>query len=235
MVSCIRSVRDDHLIVYFRGMIMTKINDSYNQLKYGEFEGNRVEHKFDDEATIQETYDDRIFNCFYKGETMQIRKSEELCDLITDRSKDGYVKLFKLNYYEVHKTEILTKLVSDSYGERVRIRNGEYIIDDRFMVDEHGTAHYHTRRTKKKIDMTDEYGKQFIPKTWNSICIVVKGTGSTQQFKTDIGLVDIEPKLMEILSKINFLIHPNITDHIFTSQLPEWLMKTLVAEQEAKV
>ena len=39
MCSCIRSVREDHLVVYDNGKIMTKINDSYNNLKYGQYEG----------------------------------------------------------------------------------------------------------------------------------------------------------------------------------------------------
>jgi len=41
--------------------------------------------------------------------------------------------------------------------------------------------------------------------------------------------------LLEILAKINFLINPNIRDSVFTSQLPEWLTKTMTAEREAGV
>ena len=87
MCSCIRSVRDDHLVVYYNGKIMTKINDTYNNLKYGKYDGNRIFYKFNDEAEVQETYDDRIFNCTYKEETMQVRKSEKICKSILDNKE----------------------------------------------------------------------------------------------------------------------------------------------------
>ena len=239
LVSCIRSVRDDHLIVYYNGNIITKINDSYNRLKYGEFEGNRVSHMFDDEAKIQETYDDRIFNCFYKDETMQIRKAEELCDTIKNKNKDDYIELFKDHYYQVHKTEIISGLVKDSFGGRVKVVGDDYVIDDRFMVDSQATAHFRVR-TNKRVKMTDELGndmtKRIRKKQWEFLCIVAKMYGrGKKSIKTKIGLIELDAKLMEIMAKINFLLYPSITDSTFMGQLPEWLSKTLKAEKEAKV
>ena len=223
MDSCIRSVRDDHLIVYFNGIIMTKINDSYNRLKYGEFMGNRVAHNFDDEAYVQETYDDRIFNCVYKGERMQIRIADKLCDTIVGRNKEEYIILFKSCFYEAHKIEILTGLVKDSFGDRVKMKpDDSFVIDDRFMVDTHATAHYLKRSKAWKDDK------------WSHLCIVAKAV-SKKKIKTRVGMVEIDVKLLEILAKINFLLYPNVKDTIFTNQLPEWLMKSLVAEQEVKV
>ena len=94
MCSCIRSVREDHLVVYYNGKVMTKINDQYNNLKYGKYEGNRIFYKFDDEAEVQETYDDSIFNCTYKGETMQVRKSEDISRAIKLNSiNDNFIKV----------------------------------------------------------------------------------------------------------------------------------------------
>ena len=221
MCSCIRSVRDDHLIVYYNGKIMTKINDSYNNLKYGKYDGNRIFYKFDDEAMIQETYDDRIFNCTYKGETMQVRKSEKICESILDNSIDNYAVVFKETYYEIHKIELITGLIKRSYGERVKLRNDDsFVIDDRFMVDSNATAHY-SKKSKKD--------------SWEFLCIVVKGRPRKKSIKTKIGLVELDEKLLEILSKIQFLLYPNMTDGVFTSQLPEWLTKTMTAEREAGV
>ena len=203
---------------------MTKINDSYNQLKYGEFEGNRIAHHFDDEAYIQETYDDRIFNCIYKGERMQIRIADKLCDTIVGKNKEEYIILFKSCFYEAHKIEILTGLVKDSYGVRVKMRlDNSFVIDDRFMVDTHATAHYLKRSKAWKDDK------------WSHLCIVVKEHNKNKKIKTRVGMVEIDSKLLEILAKINFLLYPNVKDTVFTNQLPEWLMKSLVAEQEAKV
>ena len=225
MCSCIRSVRDDHLIVYYNGKIMTKINDSYNNLKYGKYDGNRIFYKFDDEAMIQETYDDRIFNCTYKGETMQVRKSEKICESILDNSIDNYAVVFKETYYEIHKIELITDLVKRSWGERVKLRNDNtFVIDDRFMVDDKATAHYSKRGKNIKED-----------KRWSFLCIVVKGRPRKKSIKTKIGLVELDEMLLHILAKINFLLYPTMTDTVFTSQLPEWLTKTMMAEREAGV
>ena len=188
MCSCIRSVRDDHLIVYYNGKIMTKINDSYNNLKYGKYDGNRIFYKFNDEAEVQETYDDRIFNCMYKNETMQVRKSEKICESILDNNVDSYATVFKETYYEIHKIELITGLIKRSYGERVKLRNDDsFVIDDRFMVDSNATAHY-SKKSKKD--------------NWEFLCIVVKGRPRKKSIKTKIGLVELDEKLLEILSKI---------------------------------
>ena len=221
MCSCIRSVRDDHLIVYYNGKIMTKINDSYNQLKYGKYEGNRIFYKFNDEAEVQETYDDRIFNCKYKDETMQVRKSEDICNAINNDNLDDYAIVFKETYYEIHKIELITDLVKRSYGERVQLKNDDtFVVDDRFMVDSKATAHYGTRGSDRN---------------WKFLCIVVKGRPRKKAIKTKIGLVELDEKLLEILAKINYLLNPDVDDTILTGQLPEWLLKTLTDEREAGV
>jgi len=221
MLSCIRSVRDDHLVVYYNGKIMTKINDSYNQLKYGKYEGNRIFYKFNDEAEVQETYDDRIFNCKYKDETMQVRKSEDICNAINNDNLDDYAIVFKETYYEIHKIELITDLVKRSYGERVQLKNDDtFVVDDRFMVDSKATAHYGTRSSDRN---------------WKFLCIVVKGRPRKKAIKTKIGLVELDEKLLEILAKINYLLNPDVNDTILTGQLPEWLLKTLTDEREAGV
>jgi len=229
MCSCIRSVRDDHLIVYFNGKIMTKINDSYNQLKYGKYEGNRIFYKFSDEAEVQETYDDRIFNCKYKDETMQVRKSEDICNAINNDNLDDYAIVFKETYYAIHRIELITGLVKRSYGERVKLTNDEtFVIDDRFMVDSKATAHYGTKSSNKN---------------WKFLCIVAKGRPRKKAVKTKIGLVELDEMLLQILAKINFLINPPANCpcchatpcSVFTSQLPDWLSKTLTDEREAGV
>ena len=223
MCSCIRSVREDHLIVYYNGKIMTKINDTYNNLKYGKYDGNRIFYKFNDEAEVQETYDDRIFNCKYKDETMQVRKSEDICKAINNANLDDYEIVFKQTYYEIHRIELITDLVKRSYGERVQLKNDNtFVIDGRFMVDDKATAHYGKR------------GKDN-DKRWEFLCIVVKGRPRRKAIKTKIGLVELDEKLLEILAKINFLVNPNINDSIFTSQLPKWLNKTMEDEKEAGV
>jgi len=223
MSSCIRSVREDHLVVYFDGKIMTKINDNYNNLKYGQYNGERIHYEFNDEAKVDETYDDRIFNCTYKDETMQVRKSEDICQAIMNENLDDYALVFKETYYEIHRIELITELIKRSYGDRVKLRNDNtFVIDDRFMVDDKATAHYSKRNNDSD-------------KRWEFLCIVVKGRPRKKAIKTKIGLVELDEMLLQILAKINFLINPNITDSIFISQLPDWLSKTLTDEREAGV
>ena len=229
MCSCIRSVREDHLVVYFNGKIMTKINDSYNQLKYGKYEGNRIFYKFNDEAEVQETYDDRIFNCTYKDETIQVRKSEDICSAINSDNLDDYAIVFKETYYAIHKIELITDLIKRSYGERVQLKNDDtFVVDDRFMVDSKATAHYSKKGQNHKHTIDSD-------KRWEFLCIVVKGRPRKKAIKTKIGLVELDEKLLEILAKINFLLYPNMNDHVFISQLPEWLSKTMIAEKEVGV
>ena len=221
MCSCIRSVREDHLVVYYNGKIMTKINDSYNNLKYGQYEGERIHFEFNDEAKIDETYDDRIFNCTYKDETMQVRKSEDICQSIINENLDDYALVFKETYYEIHRIELITDLVKRSYGDRVVLKNDDtFVVDDRFMVDSKATAHYGTRSSDRN---------------WKFLCIVVKGRPRKKAIKTKIGLVELDEKLLEILAKINYLLNPDVNDTILTGQLPEWLLKTLTDEREAGV
>ena len=223
MSSCIRSVREDHLVVYFDGKIMTKINDNYNNLKYGQYNGERIHYEFNDEAKIDETYDDRIFNCIYKDETMQVRKSEDICQAIMNENLDDYALVFKETYYEIHRIELITELIKRSYGDRVKLRSDNtFVIDDRFMVDDKATAHYSKRNNDSDT-------------RWECLCIVVKGRPRKKAIKTKVGLVELDEKLLEILAKINFLINPNANDSIFTSQLPEWLHKTIQDEKEVGV
>ena len=200
---------------------MTKINDNYNNLKYGQYEGERIHFAFNDEAKVDETYDDRIFNCTYKDETMQVRKSEDICNAINNKNLYDYALVFKETYYEIHRIELITELVKRSYGGRVQLKSDDtFVIDDRFMVDSKATAHYGTRGNDK---------------SWKFLCIVVQGRPRKKAIKTKIGLVELDEKLLEILAKINYLLNPNMSDSILTSQLPTWLNKTIEDEREAGV
>jgi hypothetical protein len=154
---------------------------------------------------------------------MQVRKSEDICNAINNDNLDDYAIVFKETYYAIHKIELITDLVKRSYGERVQLKNDNtFVVDDRFMVDDKASAHY-SKRNK-------DSGKR-----WEYLCIVVKGRPRKKAIKTKIGLVELDEKLLEILTKINFLINPNIMDSVFTSQLPDWLSKTLIDEREAGV
>ena len=256
MSKCkIISVREDHILVYKDGTVQTKINDSYNKLKYGKYDGNRIFYKFEDGILVQETYDDRIFNCQYSGMKIQIRKADELCNVITCRDKTGFIELFKDCYYEDHREELLNDMVRDSFGSRVIMRkrasndvhdkdynpldisSGDKIIviDDRFMVDQHATAHFLKQWSKEKTQLSNHNWRGSKKSRWEHLCIVVQGGLRSKGIKTDIGIIKLDSKILEILAKINYLLHPNVKDTVFMGQLPDWLSKMLIAEHKAGV
>jgi len=206
------SQRDNHLIIYNHGEVMSKINDSYNKLKYYAYGGNRIFFKWSDESEIQETYDDRIFNCTYKGKTIQIRDSNELCDAIKDKDETAYATVFKKSWLEENKSQLIGNLVKNSFGDRVTMnRDGSYIVDNMFMVDKNASAHVRIGGKNK----------------WKYLCVVVKRLHKKKLDLGEIGKVELEPKLIEILAKINFLLHPKLKDRIFMQQLPKEIKEEL--------
>ena len=56
--------RDGLYIIMRNNKVETVIKDTYSQLKYKTYNGNRIFYDFGDGLKIQETYDDRIFNCY---------------------------------------------------------------------------------------------------------------------------------------------------------------------------
>ena len=113
-MSMIIAERPTNLIIRTkRDEYVHRPNDSYNKLKYGTFQANRIFHEWDSEARVEETFNERIFNCIYKEERLQLRKANDICKAILTKSKEDYVELFKSNYYNLHKTELLDSLIND--------------------------------------------------------------------------------------------------------------------------
>tara|TARA_R100001530_G_scaffold134510_2_gene109511 strand:+ start:88 stop:678 length:591 start_codon:yes stop_codon:yes gene_type:complete len=192
---------------------MSKINDEYNRLKYNSYGGNRIFYKWDNEAEAQETYDDRIFNCTLKGKTIQIRDSNELCASIKNKDRDDYDEVFKNAYIEEHKTKLIGNLIKNSFGDKVRQgSDGSFIINNTFMVDKNASAHVLKENS------------------WEFLCIVVRKLGRRKIDLGELGTADLDPKLVEIMSKISFLIKPNTKDTVFMRQLPRYISNALLKE-----
>ena len=230
-----------HLVIHTEdGRVDTIINDSYTRLKYGDFEGERIHCKFEDGLEIAETFDDRIFNCSYRKdndspvETIQIRNeySCRIADVVQEQSKLLYIELYKEVYFEKHKTELLNDLMINSYGGRVVARkDGSFVVDDVFMVNSHGHAHFISSRRSKNPQ-------------WNSLCIVVQGKLTPKRIDTKVGAIEFDPTLLTIMYKIDYLISPTVKyafdkdnkiikgsgliNNTFMSQLPEWLQKEIM-------
>ena len=220
--------RDNTLILFESGKVKTVPNTLYNQVKYRDFKGDRIFYKFDDNMYVQETFDNGIFNAFIKEETIQIRDSVSLCESIIAHKKnndtDLYDKLFKKLYIIENKEKIMKEMMI-VFGDRVktiRRKQGErldehtrYIIDDRFMVNDHGVSHY-----------KDNSGH------WQNLCTVAQGNLSKMSISTAIGDIELESTELTIMGKIGFLLAPDINDHVFFHQLSDKMQDVLKAEVE---
>tara|TARA_B110001454_G_scaffold2313_1_gene2099 strand:- start:127 stop:822 length:696 start_codon:yes stop_codon:yes gene_type:complete len=214
--------RDNTLILFESGKVKTVPNTLYNQVKYREFKGDRISYHFNDDMYVQETFDNGIFNAFINEETIQIRDSVTLCESIIAHKEtndtDLYDKLFKKLYLRENKDKIMKEMVV-VFGDRVKMvkhkESTSYIIDERFMVDDHGVSHY-----------KDDKGN------WRFLCTVAQGNLSKMSITTSIGDIELESNELTIMGKIGFLLTPDITDHVFFHQLSDKMQDVLKAEVE---
>lgn len=214
--SCsILEKRKDLLIVRNKaGMIETVPTTQYYLIKYESYEGNRIIYKLDDDRTITETYNDGIFNCTFKKHLIQIRKREDIALSIAEHAKNKstsmYDNIFSEEYTKIHRDEILDSFFTHQQ-DRV-MRHGDIVkIDDTFYVDSHGTAHVWNEQSNR----------------WSILCIVVSKTTENLTIVTDSGDIKIDETMQSVLAKVQFLLHPNMTDDVFTNQLPKDILERL--------
>ena len=204
--------RPNTLLVFENNKLKTYSKDEYNMLKLKQFNGERIYHvakpndqSFGDEIEYHETYTKGVFNVKYKGETLQLREPIKIALAIRESlesNKHGkLVEMFMDKYKEEHKIEVMQQL-ADNFGGRVQFVNDMFIVDDMFMVDKRATAH-----------------KKMVGGGWASICIVADVKQCTIPIKTKIGVIILSQTEVEILSKIGFLLYPNMSDTVFTGQL----------------
>ena len=212
--------RDNTLILFESGKVKTVPNTLYNQVKYRDFKGDRISYHFNDDMYIQETYDNGIFNAFINEETLNIRDSVALCECIKEHQNNNnsekYELLFKKLYLRDNKDKIMKEMIS-VFGERVDMRTRDdkttYVIDDGFMVDDHGVSHY-------KSDVGH----------WKFLCTVAQGNLSKMSISTKIGDIELESTELTIMGKIGFLLAPDITDSVFFHQLSEKMQDVIKQE-----
>jgi len=233
-MSMIIAKRDDHIIIRTkRDEYVHRPNDSYNIVKYGTYQANRIFFTWDKECRVEETYNERIFNCYYKQEDkeeqlLQLRHANDICEAIVNKDKESFIELFKDNYYKLHKEALLNGLIQDNniLKDRVKIqKNGDYIVDDVFKVDGHANTYVmETHRIKDS--------KRLIK--WQNLCttIPIKNKEKTIHTK-EIGDVKIDVATLNCLSKIYGLILPHLWDSVIWNQIPKWLRKIYKEELTA--
>ena len=228
--------RKNVYIVEDKGKVKTILNDKYNEVKLEKFDGNRIFYDFGDGLKVQETYDNRIFNC-YKGDVIiNIRNGVKIAEFIADGNKSGYAEYFTTHYYQQHRTEFLDQVIG-SYGERVIKTNDGYIIDDIWKVNNQGSSYYNMENHKGTYDEDEDvrvHGEHAkgLDGNWHFLCTVAQGKFLKMSIDSEIGALELDETTMTVLAKINFLMNPNVEDNVFMNQLPDKLKKIL--KDEAK-
>ena len=228
-MSMIIAKRDTHIVIRNkRDEYVHRPNDSYNILKYESFGGNRVMHTFDNECKVEETYNERIFNCYYKDQLLQLRNANDICEAIISKDNQLFIDLFKKNFYDLNKAQLLQGLVDNNSTLKGRVRrtkNDDFIVDECFKVDSHANTyvleHHYIKNTKRE-------------KRWRNLCTVVPRTIKKMNIYTkEIGNVEVDQATLRCLTKIFGLIQPHTWDSVIWNQIPNWLKRIYKDELEA--
>ncbi len=213
------------LVILNNGKQDTVPNTTYNRLKIGVFEGNQISHKFGDEITITETYDDGIFNCITAdGKVdLQSRQSDQIADAIVKHQNDGkldtiqgiLLKELKPSY----ELKAIDEFLQPFYNNGRIVKFGKhFMVDNRFSIDEFAKVSQLVPKTESK----NEY--------WNGMCVVIKNTLIPFDISTPVGVFTLDSRAIEVLSKILFLLKPNMKDGVFVDQLKYDLKEQLMSE-----
>ena len=232
-MSMIIAKRDTHIVIRNkRDEYVHRPNDTYNIVKYGTYEANRIFFEWDKECRVEETYNERIFNCYYKGQLLQLRKANDICEAILSKDKEVFIDLFKKNYYDLNKAQLLQGLVDDNSILKGRVKRmkqapycDDFLVDDVFRVDGHANTYvlesHYIKNTKRE-------------KKWRNLCTVIPKTLKTMKIHTkEIGDIEVDQATLRCLTKIFGLIQPHTWDSVIWGQLPTWLKKIYKDELEA--
>ena len=233
-MSMIIAERDTNIIIRTKNDVYEhRPNDSYNKLKYGTFQANRIFHTWDSEARVEETFNERIFNCYYratdndKEELLQLRKANDICQAILDKDKEAFVYIFKKNFYDLHKAQLVEGLIDNDIllkGRVKRTKQDEFIVDEAFKVDGHANTYVLEIMHKSKN----------VKPRWRNLCTVIKLKNSPRKVMTKtIGEVEIDSKTLDCISKIYSLVQPHTWDQTIWNQMPTWLKRIYKDELKA--
>lgn len=218
------------------GDVVIKPNSPYFRAKLLKFDGDRISNTikplmahpddfdyFDEpEIVIQETFNEMIFNIRVGDDSITTRPTQT--DNVVKNMYNAYaIKEIFVKYSEGTTNVELLESVLKSHGGRVRTIDDGWVIDDLFMVDRKSNAYNWDAEKDCILPYNTNIGN-------NVICIVVnKNHGITDMPKIDTpaGPVQIDPVGYQIISKINFLLNPNLNDSIVTKQIPASTLEIL--------
>jgi hypothetical protein len=160
-----------------------------------------------------------IFNISLNGKTITTRPN--MADAVVKSFTDTNSLYEIFDKYNNNKYNIqLLKGVLEKHGDRIRILPSGFVIDDIFLVDRTGVC-WIWNSDKQEADRTHRTNLGS-----GAVCIVVDKT-QRLKLKTSNGLVEIDEMGYIILSKIEFLMDPNLNDTVFTHQIPKKVLKIL--------
>lgn len=202
------------LLISHKGRVQTVLNNPYNVLKYESFDGNRIFYKFADDISLQETFDDGIFNCTVKGDTMQLRCSNEIAEAVMEHRNTGsnekFRKVFGKAFAQKYQDDIIDNFIEPLLqSRRIQKITLGYQIDNRFCVDKHGNAYHWGATTDGSVKRDG----------WKKLCVSAKGIPPHMTIETPIGKIDLDGLVLDIFSKIYGLLEPNINDKVLIEQL----------------
>jgi hypothetical protein len=195
------------------GIHKTLPNDMYMQIKK-HYIGNRIFFSWDKEHRVEETYDNRIFNCIRidndQEQRVQLNNNHLLYKAIKDNNVELYNEIFEKKLSMVARDEVLEKNFSH-YGNHVERNRKGYVINGMFLVDDSGTAFYKNIDDKKHMD-------------WCHLCLVVQDFHPRKISLEGVGTIRLDETLIQIIEKVAFCLHPNLEDGVVKGQLPKWII-----------
>lgn len=203
-------------IIDNKGLMKLRNLNDYTLMKYGQFNGNRIILKLGEDADITETFNDGIFNVRIKTLHTQLRDKEKICFCINHYLQNKDITPLRDLLRDKFQTSVDINLLHSflfRFEQRLKYTDKAMIIDDRFKVDHVGQAYFYNRNTK----------------SWTNLCIVATGNLDNVFEIHDkiLGKFKSNYKTLEIISKVFFLLNPNISDKVFYNQLDKQTQEEL--------
>jgi len=218
-------------IIYLQdnGAVTIVPNTPYFRMKIIEWKNERI--KFDspiEGVEVMETFNGMIFNISLNGKTITTRPN--MADAVVESFSD-IDKLYEIfDKYNNDKYNIkLLEGVLEKYGDRIKIIPEGFVLDDLFLIDRIGVCWLWDSKLKEKnTSHRTNLGS-------GAVCIVVDKTQRLKLKTTEGNFVEIDEMGYIILSKIDFIMNPNLTDTVFTGQLPKKVLEILQRNEMEKL
>ncbi|MBF86353.1 MAG: hypothetical protein CL489_18005 [Acidobacteria bacterium] len=174
-------VKEGNILVFNNDWkLVTVPRDEYNKQRWLKHNGERIYAEFKNGDKVQETFDPRIFNCYYylEGEeiivTTRAESSNDLCKCIVmndfgtfrdmllqehfkGKEKEYMVKYFKqdMDKETAERVQVIQIPKKDKHGYDITVCY--YIVDGIFMIDDKGTSYmlnteYEDKKKKGSLD-----------------------------------------------------------------------------------